>query len=96
MRQSTAHTPAWQAHAPAPHSKLPPRQSRVHIDPPHDGASAAATHEVGWQHCAGTQSASERQAVPAAAEALGAGGGSAAGDAEGGSPEARAGMATVS
>ncbi len=66
MRQSTPHTPAWHAHAPAPHSKLPPRQSRVHIVPAQAGASDAATHVLGWQHCAGTQSASERQAPPVA------------------------------
>lgn len=59
---------------------VPPRQSRVQPTPAHTGRSEATVQEVGWQHCAGTQSASEEQAREAATTDD-AGGAESAGDA---------------
>jgi hypothetical protein len=41
---------------------VPGAQCFVHATPRQSGAASRVTHAVGWQHVAGTQSASARQA----------------------------------
>jgi hypothetical protein len=63
--------PCWQEQPP-PQSIVPPRHSLVHIVPEQSRAAVLATQVVGWQHSAGTQSASDLQ-LPSAAVGFGAG-----------------------
>jgi len=50
--------PFWQRHSPCPQSMVPGRHSIVHATSPQLGAADANVQVVGWQHSAGTQSAS--------------------------------------
>jgi hypothetical protein len=59
-----------------PQSSVPNRQSVVHTESPQLGAADCATHELGWQQPAGTQSESVAHASLLAAGSVGAGVGS--------------------
>jgi hypothetical protein len=57
--------PPRQRQPPPPQSKVPARHSIEQSTARQSGFCAAATHELGWQQSAGTQSASLAQTAPA-------------------------------